>query len=398
MEESEERMMAAWWSKLFALGLLAYALTSGIVVLGASFGHQFVAPPGQTAGQSLHEKFAAYDGGWYKWIAANGYQYDPTQASSVAFFPLFPLLGAGVMRLSGLEATWALLIVSHICLAAAFVVAAVYVRGRRPPPDRTAISFTLLALGLMPATFFFRMTYSESVFLLLTLLFLLGIQRNWPWPAVSLIAGLATASRPVGVGLLLPLLIYIWHRSPGRRTFLTRAVLSTPLACCGLLAYAAFLYAQFGDPLVFAKTQIHWGRTAPSLSAKLLALLSYQPIWEIFLWQPAAGWSVFAWEQVNPVYFAASGLLILSGACQGRLNVYETALAAMLLFIPYLTRGYEMNMASSARFAAVVFPVYLILGEWLARLPPALSATLLGLSTFFLGAFSALFAGGYPIF
>ncbi len=70
----------------------------------------------------------------------------------------------------------------------------------------------------------------------------------------------------------------------------------------------------------------------------------------------------------------------------------------MLLFIPYWTRGYEMNMASSARFAAVVFPVYLILGEWLARLPPAVSATVLGISTFFLGTFSALFAGGYPIF
>jgi hypothetical protein len=391
-------MMAAWWSKPLPLGLFVYALTSGIVVLGASFGYQFVAPPGETPGSSFHEKFSAYDGGWYKSIAADGYHYDSTQASSVAFFPLFPLLGAGVMRLTGLESTWALLIVSHICLAASFVIAAIYLRGRRPPPDRTTVSLTLLALGLMPATLFFRMTYSESVFLLLTLLLLLGIQGEWPLPVVALIAGLATASRPVGVGLLLPLLIYAWRRSPNHRTFFTRAALTTPLACSGLLIYAAFLYVQFGDPLVFAKTQTHWGRAAPSLTTKLFALLSYQPIWEIFLCQPPAGWSVFAWEQVNPVYFAASVLLILFGACRGRLNAYETSLAAMLLLIPYLTRGYEMNMASSARFAAVVFPVYLILGEWLSRLPPAVSAAVLGSCTFFLGAFSALFAGGYPIF
>jgi Gpi18-like mannosyltransferase len=391
-------MMAAWWSKPLPLGLLVYALTSGIVVLGASFGHQFVAPPGETPGPGFHEKFSAYDGGWYKWIAATGYHYDPNHQSSTAFFPLYPLLGAGVMRLTGLGATWSLLIVSHSCLAAAFVVAAVYLHGRRPPPDRATVSLTLLALGLLPATFFFRMTYSESVFLLLTLLFLLGIQRGWPLPVVALITGLATASRPVGVGLLLPLLIYVWRRSPSRRAFLAHMSLSAPLAGSGLLAYAAFLYMQFGDPLVFAKTQIHWGSAAPSLTTKMLALLSYQPIWEIFLWQPAAGWSVFAWEQVNPVYFAASGILIVFGAWRGRLNAYETSLTAMLLFIPYLTRGYEMNMASSARFAAVVFPVYLILGEWLARLPPAMSAAVLGISTFFLGAFSALFAGGYPIF
>ncbi len=391
-------MMAAWWSKPLPLGLLLYALTSGIVVLGASFGHQFIAPPGETPGQSFHEKFSAYDGGWYKWIAANGYQYDPKQQSSTAFFPLYPLLGAGMMRLTDLGATWALLIVSHACLAAAFVVAAIYLRGRRPEPDRSTVSLTLLTLGLMPATFFFRMTYSESVFLLLTLLFLLGIQRNWPLPVVALIAGLTTASRPVGVGLLLPLVIYVWHRSPTHRAFLKRIVLSAPLACCGLIAYAVFLYMQFGDPLVFAKTQIHWGRAAPSLSTKLLALASYQPIWEIFLWQPPAGWSVFAWEQVNPVYFALSVALIVFGAWRGCLNIYETSLAAMLLLIPYLTRGYEMNMASSARFAAVVFPVYLILGEGLSRLPSTVSGVVLAMSTFFLGAYSALFAGGFPIF
>jgi hypothetical protein len=389
--------MMAWWSKPLPLGLLVYALTSSIVLLGASFGHQFVAPPRETPGPGLHEKFSAYDGGWYKWIAAHGYHYDSNQQSPTAFFPLFPLLGRGVMDMTGLGPTWALLIVSHICLAAAFVLAAVYLRGRCPPPDRNTISLTLLALGLMPATFFFRMTYSESTFLLLILLFLLGIQRDWPLPALALIAGLASACRPVGVGLLLPLLIYAWRRSPSRRAFLTRAALIAPLACWGLLAYAAFLYVQFGDPMVFAKTQVHWGRPAPSSGAKILALLSYQPIWEIFLWQPPSGWSVFTWEQVNPVYFAVSVVLILFGAWRGRLNVYETSLAAMLLLIPYVTRAYEMNMASSARFAAVVFPVYLVVGKELARLPPAVSAVLLSICTFFLGAFSALFAGGHPI-
>jgi hypothetical protein len=391
-------MIGEWWSKPLPLGLLVYAVTSGIVVLGVSFGYQFVTPRGASPGLSFHEKFSAYDGGWYKRIAASGYQYDPHQQSSTAFFPLYPLLGAVVMRLSGLGATWALLVVSHICLAIAFVIAAVYLRGRQPSPDRTTISFTLLALGLMPATFFFRMTYSESIFLLLSLLFLLGIQRNWPLPIVALIVGLATACRPVGVGLLLPLLIYAWRSYPNRRAFVTRVVLSTPLACGGLLAYAAFLFMKFGDPMVFAKTQEHWGKAAPSVTTKLFALLSYQPIWEIFLCQPVAGWSVFAWEQVNPVYFAASVVVILYGAWQGRLNAYETSLAAMLLLIPYLTRGYELNMASSARFAAVVFPVYLVLGGGLSRLSPVVSTVVLVISTFFLGAFSALFSGGYPIF
>ncbi len=177
---------------------------------------------------------------------------------------------------------------------------------------------------------------------------------------------------------------------------------SAPLAalvgCWGLLAYAAFLYAQFDDPLAFAKTQEHWGSPAPSLIDKAISLLSYEPIWRIFLRGPDGVWSPFTWELVNPAYFVASVALVVLGAWRGWLNAYETSLAATLLFIPYLTRAYEMNMASSARFAAVIFPIYLVLGEILARLPPVVSSALLGISAFLLGAFSALFAGGYPVF
>ncbi len=150
--------------------------------------------------------------------------------------------------------------------------------------------------------------------------------------------------------------------------------------------------------MAFAKTQEHWGSPAPSLIDKAISLLSYEPIWRIFLRGPDGVWSVFSWELVNPTYFVASVALVVLGAWHGWLNAYETSLAATLLLIPYLTRAYEMNMASSARFAAVIFPIYLVLGEILARLPPVVSSALLGISAFLLGAFSALFAGGYPVF
>lgn len=377
--------------------LLCYALTSCVVVLGVYFGHQFIAPPDGVPQRSLREGFSAQDGSWYKTIATTGYSYDPNRRSVVAFFPLFPLLGAAVIRLTDLEPTWALLLVSHACLAAAFIIAAVYLR-HRLPANQAVASLTLLALGMMPATLFFRMTYSESTFLLLSLLFLLGIQLGWPLLIVALVAGLASASRPVGVGLLLPLLIYIWRHSSSRCVFLRRAALAAPLGCWGLLAYAAFLYAQFGDPLVFAKTQAHWGSTAPSMTTKLIALFSYEPIWIHFLWRPDGIWSPLTWDLVNPVCFLAAVALVAFGAWRNWLNTYETSLAVMLLLIPYLTRGYEMNMASSARFAAVVFPVYLVLGGILHRLPLTVSAALLGISAFFLGAFSALSASRNSIF
>jgi hypothetical protein len=397
---NKESLSTGWWSGPLSTGLVAYALTSSVVILGASFGYQFVLPLADAKGarQGLLERFSLQSGNWYKMIATSGYHYNPNNRSPVAFFPLYPLLGAAVIQLTGLGPTQALVVVSHACLAAAFVVAAAYLRGRQLTPDQTTASLTLLAMGLMPTTLFFRMTFSEPTFLLICLLFLLGLQRGWPLLVVALIAGLASASRPVGVGLLVPLLVYSWRRSPSRRAFLTRTALASLVGCWGLLAYAAFLYAQFGDPLVFAKAQAHWGSDSHSLTTKVLALASYQPIWDIFLRAPDAEWSMFNWELVNPAYFIASVAIFVFGKWRSWLNTYEALLAGVLLSIPYLTRAYEMSMGSHARFAAVIFPLYLVLGEGLARLPVIVAAALLGISAFFLGAYSALFVGGYPVF
>lgn len=391
--------LTVWGSKPVLCGLVAYALTSFVVILGVSFGREFVTPADPSGARGAFEEgFSGPIGKGYKTIATAGYDYNPRQASPVAYFPLFPLLGASVIALTGLGPTWALLLVSHTCLAAAFVVAAAYIRGRRLIREQNAGVFSLLAMGVMPATFFFRMTCSESTFLLLSLLFLLGLQREWPLLVVALIAGLASASRPVGVALLLPLLIYIWHRSRHLVPFLGRAAVALLLGSWGLIAYAGFLYAWFDVPWAFAQTQVHWGRPAPSLAVKAEALLSYQPIWEAFLFRPVAERSMFSWQLVNPTYFVASAVLVALGTWRRWLDAYEVSLAVMLLLIPYVTRAYEMEMGASARFAAVVFPVYLVVGGCLARLSSVISAGLLCISAFFLGAFSALFASQYQVF
>jgi hypothetical protein len=381
------------------IGLLAYSLTTTVVILGVSFGRQFVAlrNPAEESRRSFLESLIRHDGIWYTKIVTQGYHYDPQKRSSVAFFPFYPCLGSAVMKLTGLSSIGALVVVSHVCLAASFVLAAIYLR-TRSNLNAAALPLGLLALGLMPASFFFRMPYSESAFLLLSLLFLLGLQRLWPLFVVALIAGLASACRPVGVGLLLPLVIYAWRQSPGLRAFVWRAALAIPVGCWGLFAYMAFLSMQFGDPLAFVRTQSHWGVASDSLLRKIFSLLSYEPIWATLLRGPDGGWSVFNWQLINPAYFVVSTALVIFGAWRGWLNVYEVTLAVTLLLIPYVTRAYEMNMASSARFATVIFPVYVVLGEGLARVPLVVSGALLAASAFLLGAFSALFTAGYSIF
>jgi hypothetical protein len=57
-----------------------------------------------------------------------------------------------------------------------------------------------------------------------------------------------------------------------------------------------------------------------------------------------------------------------------------------------------MFMSSQVRFAAVVFPAYLVLGHLLARLPGSVAVAILGIAAFYLGSFSALFATGHLVF
>jgi hypothetical protein len=55
-------------------------------------------------------------------------------------------------------------------------------------------------------------------------------------------------------------------------------------------------------------------------------------------------------------------------------------------------------MGSHGRFAAAVFPVYIVIGRILAILPIAVSGAILGLSAALMALYSGMFAAGYLFF
>lgn len=70
----------------------------------------------------------------------------------------------------------------------------------------------MLSLGLWPFGVFFHVAYTESLFLLLLLLVMYGIERRWHPVTVALIAGLASGTRAMGTALIVPLVLYVWQR------------------------------------------------------------------------------------------------------------------------------------------------------------------------------------------
>ena len=416
------------------LAAAAFWYFSGLLfALALSLGFSFLTP-GPVAHSprgDVIDALAIHDGRWYKQIAAEGYSYDPNSRSNVAFFPLYPLLGRAVAAALPVRMETALLIVSNTSFFLALIVLGLYVRARYRDADANVVDFVLLSACLFPTACFFRLPYSESTFLLLTVVAMHGIQRRWPTIVVALVVGLATASRPVGVALLAPLALDLWRRHAGLGRRLWRLAVWLPLACWGLAGYMAYQHFAFGDALAFAKTQQHWGvRTAPDLPEHFLALLTLEPIAAVYDHESPAFWARadahgLPWlslQFANPLFFLATLALVVAEFARilaGRrvraaiahvesataplrrvplLDRFEISLSLLLLAIPYFTRGYEMGMASMGRFVAVAFPIYLAFGRWLALLPPAVAAALLALSAFLMAAYSALFAAGYLIF
>ena len=301
-----------------------------------------------------------------------------------------------------------------------------------------------------------RMVYTESLFLFLILLTFVAMDRKWPLAVIGVIAGAATATRSVGVVLLLPFAWHVWERekeggsvgaltpspSPasGRGTALTPSpspkrrgeenggtalrlshptILSplfracvrlgwlAPLATWGLLAYIVFQWWAFNEPFAFVKTQQFWSRrpTEPFWDT-IVALLAWEPVWSVYTpglpgyWGDIdrGVWMPFSFQLANANLFLLAIALVALGAAKKWLSVREVIFAAALIGIPYAMSGFRFCMGSQGRFVSVVFPIYLVLGHILCRLPVAASVALLVLSAAYLALFSAMLAAGYGVY
>jgi hypothetical protein len=417
-------------------GLTTYYLTTLMVVLGVIFGHDFLRAPSQKLDSvgpnpDLLTCFARYDGQHYRQILEEGYEYRPDRQSSIAFFPAYPLTARFVSVVTGCPSDLALLIVSHAFLAAAFIAFTAYVRQRFGNFEEPA-QFAVLAFGLFPTTFFFRMAYSESMFVFLAIVALLGMERRWPVILIALIIGAATATRATGVALVPALAYHIWRsRTPsplageGRGearpitpspnslqlsthdSALGTGLVAIPLCCWGILAFTVYQWSAFDEPFAWAKAHSYWGLFPdPGIGQKLVSLVTLEPVWSMFLSDSPRYWGRWDWHDNpffslvlgNPILFLFTGAMLLIGAAKRWLTGAEIILSAALLLIPYAGRGYENLMLSSGRFSAIVFPLYLVLGKVWSRTPNHVGVLLVAVSSFSLGIYSALFAWGYQLF
>ncbi|MCC5950775.1 MAG: hypothetical protein JJU45_01650 [Acidimicrobiia bacterium] len=170
-------------------------------------------------GAGLLEGWVRFDGGWYHSIVTDGYFHVPGEQSSIAFFPGYPTAVAAMSRLVG-DVYLAGILVTLLCgLALAVVFYRWCVERSSVPVARTAL---LLLLVFPYAWYLYGAMYADALFVLCAVGAFALLGRDRPVLA-GLVAAVATATRPVGIAMVVGLVaVLLEQRGAVRITWLDR--------------------------------------------------------------------------------------------------------------------------------------------------------------------------------
>jgi hypothetical protein len=389
--------------------VVIFTLASIVVLAGVAVGVYTFSAPNRPEGlgpESVLSGFSANDGQQYIRITTEGYYYNGDSQSTIKFFPAYPLIASVVARLAGMEEQLSLVIVANGCFALALIVFWAYLRGRGIGTQSTVSHYVVIAIGTWPVTMFFRMAYSESLFLLVAIVAFYGMQRQWPKLIVAFLIGFGTAVRPVGIAMCPVLIWWIWTERRASGITALQTICCLLISVWGVFQFALYQYEIFGDAFLFSKSQEISAASSLAWHERLLRSIVLEPIWSKYIPSSPAYWArhdpdtnpLFSLDFANPIYFVVTVGLIAYGRYRKWIDDKETLFSAGVLAISYFAQGHRFMMMSQGRFAATCFPVYIVMGHLLARMPPPLASLLVALSACMLFAYSALFATWHRIY
>ncbi len=303
-----------------------------------------------------------WDCGWYRSIAEGGYDLAPgirlrPGGANWAFFPLSPILAGLLARLTGLSA-----ILSGFLLSNAYAVITALVS--RPLFRGRSDAYWLFVVGLLagPFSFLFSSLHTEALFILLTTLGFLSLERGQTLRA-GLLGALLSATRVTGVLFVFAILadaIVRHARERGSLAALPARLLGNPslvlalvVAPLGLFAYIAFLQSHVGDGFGFAHIQRGWGRDLEP---------PWAPVEELFRLR----WPLDPWAMVITTWTATA----LVGLALCVLLAFQRRVPAALFCALCLVVSMTGGPTSLVRFVAGLAPLGWALCDLLSRWKP----------------------------
>lgn len=361
------RWRGLWFVALvFGVSRVFY-LVAGVILAGVVPVHRFQEGTRDVPYRSLN-LWSHWDGEHYIGLALDGYLSGEGNVSP-AFFPMYSLVLRSFAELLGGPLTPAALSVFGVVVSvvtlffALYFVYAVAADGWGERVGRR----TVLALAFFPTAFFLNSVYTESLFLAFSAgaVWAARVRRDLLLAAVFV--ALATATRNVGVFLLLPL-AHEWLRDPGgyrwRGAYLA-------LAPAGLFAYMGYLWWRFGEPLLFYTDQSRWGReaTGPLASIGGAFTSSFEEARGLAFPRevPGAGeaadYLLSFSDTLNLIFLLGAAALLTIGIM--RLPWGLSGYAALTVLLPAFFGTAQSPLMGFPRYVIVAFPLFIVLGTLL---------------------------------
>lgn len=356
-----------------ALGLVFWIWASAALLDRQPF---YPIPPVDFAGSAVLEGWFRFDGGWYRYIAENGYFFNGVdQQSPVAFFPAYPLAIRAVDVLVR-DTILAGIVVTFACGLGTAVLFYKWTLGRFD--DKTARAALLVLLLYPYAWFLFGAVYGDALFLVATIGAFVLLERDQPVLA-GLAGAVATATRPLGLAVVVGLVVLTVARRGGLQRWrdLRARDAGVLLSLGGIGAWSLYLWSRFGDPTLFSKIQgaPGWDQgEGPGTWFKVsfFERLPHLPFW---LSDSMSGsnthhphpWTESAYSLgIILQAVALIGALVLVPYVVRRLGWGYGAYVLTLLLIPLLgTKDFQ----GVGRYVLAAFPCFAVLGHHLAQRP-----------------------------
>ena len=287
-----------------------------------------------------------FDGAHYINIAENGYSFGLSQA----FFPLYPQL-IRWLNLNLIHNS----ILSGLLISTLSLIGFVYIfikLGRLDYSLKT-IRWAIIFLLLFPTSFFFFSIYTESFFLFLTAL-TFYLARRKKFILAAIIAGLASATRLVGI-FLLPALLWEYYQVYKKPKLLPLVGL-TILASSGLFGYLSYLQSRFQNFLIFVSTQPGFGAGRQVDTIVMIYQVIFRYLKMFITVSPQNDiYLVLVFEFLISLLFI--GLIIFA-------YIKKFRLSYLIFFIPsFLLPTFTGSLASMPRYVLAGFPLFYLLAN-----------------------------------
>jgi hypothetical protein len=290
-------------------------------------------PPATPGWHNAIDGTERQDAVWYLALAEGGWSPDD---ASAAFFPLYPLAIRVVSWVLPGDDLLAGLIVSNLAFLGALL--ALFALTAEAFGERIARRAIVVAAAF-PTAFFLLAPYSESLFLLLSVL-TFREARHHRWGRVALFGSLAALTRSVGV-LLIPAMLVEAVRGRSERRRLAPRLAGAAAVALGPLLWFGWWGIVLGRWLAPFEAQTSWQRVPTWPWATIFDAITDA-------WRFQSYWLLDA---------AIVGVAIVGLAlATPRLRLSEASYGWLSVLLPLADPFPSRPLLSAPRFMAVVFP------------------------------------------